>query len=102
MLTYILPRTDEFPQRVHLTRVHGLCTLSHRSPTNAHCSTHYSYVEFTYARTSLEAINWRKEYDMDNITDGTKGLMAYNCGTSADPCMEVYEFDFCPSDSLTL
>ena len=55
----------------------------------AHCSTQYSYIEFTYARSALEAVNWRREHNMDNITEGQKGLLQYDCGYSTDPCVQA-------------
>ena len=55
----------------------------------AHCSTQYSYIEFTYARSALEAVNWRREHDIDNITEGQQGLLQYDCGESADPCVQA-------------
>ena len=75
-------------------RHRGLCALA-RSLTHyipkiyAHCSTQYSYIEFTYARSALEAVNWRREHNMDNITEGQKGLLQYGCGYSADPCVQA-------------
>ena len=67
-----------------VTRVHQVVI-----PENVYCSTQYEYIKFTYARSSLESIDWQKKYKMSNITEGEQGLVSYGCGSSADPCMQV-------------